>query len=1355
MIKRKFVLFFLLFGCVVGLISQKNELNQITKFTNDLGLASNYVYQIIQDKKGFIWIGTEEGLNKFDGKNFSEFTTKPGRYSLSHNRAQTVMLAPDGNIWVGTSDGINIYDYKSDSVIRVRTNTAPLKLKYNDITFLTTSKNGKTTWIGTYGNGIHYYNWDKKEFDRFKLPLIHGVKEPLLVMSILEDDSKRLWIGTQNNGLYKYDLEQRTFEYCPLKEQNLFVQAIYQDSYRRLWIGTNKGCYIYNETTDLFDPVTYPEGLKTNSINVFREDHQGKLWIGSDLFLMNFTTRSFSKTEKFNYQIYTHGESSFTLNCPSISSILVDRDNNIWIGTVWGGVNMMQGVQSKFKLYKQEPDIPFSLPKTPITGICKDNEGNILLSTNTKGIYKMNSTTLQFRKFATSNNYAGYDFQTILNDNQGKIWLGTFKNGVVVMDKNGIEKTHFTQNPLDANSLPDNDVRCLYQSENHNIWVATQKGTAVINSQTLKIERVIHLNNNAGVRVIKEDADGLIWFGTYGDGVVTYNPSTKQLNNSPTPLNLTIVYDIFINNDNVWFATHGQGVFLYNKNTKKTYHYSEKEGLPTNFVRSILRDKNGFIWVGTPKGISKINPKTHEIQNFNTQDGLQTQGFYERSVYLSPEGQMYFGGYTGLNVFNPQNVTKNDRCPQVIFTKLSVFNQTISPSNNKHKSSPIKENINIADKIKLNYDQSVFSIEFIGLNYNASQKIQYAYMLKGVDSKWNNLGNQNNITFRNLSPGSYELQVKASSPDGVWSEDNVTSINIVIKPPFWKSWWASLIYILILAVILYFVWQFTTLKIKSENELKIERAKLEKEEELHQEKLQFFTNISHEFRTPLTLIIGPLEKLQAEETNETKKSNIRLMSRNARRLLVMVNQLLDFRKTERGQMSLNIKYADIIAFVKEIMHSYEELKETKNIKFDFEHKEEVLMTWFDPEFIDKCLFNLLSNAFKFTPDKGKIIVSVDKNNENVEISVADNGRGIPENEQTLIFNRFYTGKEHSTMQPGSGVGLHLTKNLVELHHGKISVISIPNKKTIFTISIPANQKAYSLDEFANESTATSRQINGDFESETTIYEKTQTDKENPDKYKKRILLVEDNAEIRKYIIEILGTHYIIDEAENGIEGLKKAIEKEYNLVISDLMMPEMDGIEMCKQLKSNIETDHIPIVMLTAKSSIENKIEGLNVGADSYISKPFHPEHLSVRVAKLIEQREMFKDRYSKKILLENIQNQENKTESPDEKFLQKIVAVILDRMSETDFNGDVLASELYISRMGLHRKIKALTGQSTGEFIRNVRLKKACELLIVSGKNVSDVCYDVGFNSPSYFTTCFTEVYKMTPSEYVKNQKK
>jgi signal transduction histidine kinase/ligand-binding sensor domain-containing protein/DNA-binding NarL/FixJ family response regulator len=1354
----------LLIYCIVGItihaISQKNEFGQIYKYTNEQGLVSNFVYQIVQDKKGFIWIGTEEGLNKFDGKNFTEFTTRPGRYSLSHNRAQTLMLAPDGNIWVGTSDGINIYDYKSDSIIQVKTNTSPLKLVYNDITCLTMSKNNRITWIGTYGDGLHYFDWNKRVFSRFRFPKIIGAKEPLLVMRILEDDNKRLWIGTQNNGLYRYDIEQRTLEYCKLKDQNQNISAIYQDSYRRLWIGTSKGCYVYNETTGEFEAVTYPAGLSTGIINSFREDQQGKLWIGSDLFLYNFPVRLFSRTDKFAYQAISHGESVYDINCPSITSLLVDRDNNVWIGTVWGGVNMMQGQQPKFKLYKQDPDKPLSLPKTPITGISRDSQGNLILSTTTKGIYKMNPFSSDFRKLITSKNYEGYDFQTVMVDRDQNIWLGTFKNGLIKLNRNGAEIANIVSNPADSSSLPNNDVRCVLQTNDNKIWVGTQRGIAVINPENQHIEKVIRLYNNTGIRTIKEGADGLIWIGTYGAGAVTYNQLTGKLDYQPTPFaNPLIVFDITINNGKVWLATHGDGVYGFDPKSKKYQSYSEKDGLVTNFTNSIMADKQGVIWIGTVKGISKINPKTGEVQNFNNQDGVQSQGLYERSVYMLPDGQMLFGGTVGLNIFNPQNVYKNDHCPPVLFTRLSVFNQTITPS--EKGKSPLKENITTADNIRLKYDQSVFTIEFIGLNYNATQKIQYAYLLEGTDSRWNYIGNQNSVTFRNLSPGTYTLKVKASSPDGVWCDDNTASITIVISPPFWLSWWAFVLYSIIIGAILYFIWQFLTLKIRSANELRIERAKLEKEEELHQEKLQFFTNISHEFRTPLTLLIGPLEKLQTDETDEAKKSNIRLMLRNARRLLLMVNQLLDFRKAEKGQMNLNVRYADIIGFVSEITRSYEELKQSKNIQFNFEHSDTELMTWFDAEFIDKCLFNLLSNAFKFTPEKGSISVSVRRVTDsatganNIEIAVTDNGKGIAGDEISLIFNQFYVGKEHSKMQPGSGIGLHLTQLLVELHHGTIRVESTPGLKTVFTINIPSDQKAYAVHEFAGENATVVKQENGMIDSDTTIYEHSMLEKASGDRHKKRILLVEDNAEIRSYITEILGSGYVIDEAGDGKTGLQLATEKEYHLIITDLMMPVMDGLEMCKQLRMNIETDHIPIIMLTAKSTIENRIEGLNAGADSYISKPFHPEHLTVRVSKLIEQRELFRERFSKKISLESIQNQSTQAESPNEQFLQKAITVILDKMVDSDFNGDALAAELYISRMGLHRKVKALTGQSTGEFIRNVRLKRACELLAIPGKSISEVCYEVGFNSPSYFTTCFTETYKMTPSEYARQPKK
>lgn len=1344
------------------LSSQKIESNQIYKFSTEQGLSSNVIYSILQDKKGFIWIASEEGLNKFDGKNFTHFSVNSGRYTLSHNRTQTLLLAPDGNIWTGTSDGLNIYDYKSDSIIKVKKNTSPLKLVYNDITFLTSNIGKTKTWIGTYGNGVNYFDWDKKKFYALALPKRKNTQTPLYIMSLLEDDNHRLWIGTQHNGLYRYDLDEKELHSYLLPDNAHFIRAIYQDSFRRIWIGTSKGCYLYNETTNNLDLIDYPSELKENSIGVIKEDHTGKIWIGAEQFLMNFSVRLFSLNEKFSYQIISQGESSSRLSCASINSLYADQDNNIWIGTAWGGVNMLKGTPTKFRLYKHESDSKNSLPNSPITSICPDQKGNLYIGTmgtDKIGVCEMNLQNGGVKELAINKKFPGLIYQAIFLDSQKNLWFGTYTNGLIKMDKSGKNYTQFLANKENPNSLPGNDVRCIFESKDHTLWIGTSVGIAIIENNSNRITRLNILNNKtSGIRCIKEALDGTIWIGTYGSGVITYNRISKKVNFKPTIFAPHVVGDILIDGDSIWLTTQGEGLMVYNQRSKKGQIYTEANGLSSNYIRSLEKDKRGRIWFSSSKGISKLNPKTNEVENFNTQDGIQSREFSERAVAKLPNGLFAFAGYIGLNIFDPLNVTKSDKCPSVIFTKLLVYNEVITPSENKHKSSPLAENITIAKKIELNHNQSVFTIEFVGINYNANQKIQYAYLLEGSDKKWNHLGIQNNVTFRNLEPGEYVFKVKASSPDAVWSDTNIASIEIIIKPPFWKTFWAYLVYLIILGSILYFIWVFLTIRIHATNHLKIERAKREKDEELHQEKLQFFTNISHEFRTPLTLIIGPLEKMQKDEIEEEKKAHLKLMLRNANRLLGMVNQLLDFRKAERGQLKLKVQYQDLISCINEIVISFDELRIQKNIQLNFTHDDPELLAWFDADFINKSLFNLLSNAFKFTQNGGSITVSLIQsydsiNNKLVEISLTDNGKGILPEDINNIFERFYQGKDQSNAQFGSGIGLHLTKNLIELHHGAIEVNSTPNISTTFKITLPIEKSAYLDEEFQSETDkdVNRAKIKNIVDIEIVNPENLTTEKLK-NQHKKKILVVEDNEDIRTYICSILSLDYITEEAENGIVALEMIALNEYDLVISDLMMPEMDGTEMCRQLKSSIETDHIPIIILTAKSDIENKIEGLKIGADSYITKPFHPEHLTVRVSKLIELRELLKERYSRKISVGDLHKPDLTSVSPDELFLQKTISIILDKIIETEFNGDSLAYDLGISRMGLHRKIKALTGQSTGEFIRNIRLKKACELLSIHSKNISEVCYDVGFNSPSYFTTCFTEAFKMTPSEYAKS---
>lgn len=1361
---RNILSLILLLGLSMKVSSQKIESNLIYRYSTEQGLSNNVIYSALQDQKGFIWIGTEEGLNKFDGKKFTLFSINKGRYSLSHNRTQTLLLAPDGNIWAGTSDGLNIYDYKTDSIIKVRNNTAPLKLVYNDITFLSSSADKSKIWIGTYGNGVNYFDWELKQFHALSLPKIPNIAAPLNVMSIMEDDNNRLWIGTQQNGLYRYDHNENTLKFYELPEGGRYIRSIYQDSFRRIWIGTSKGCYIYNETSDHLEPITYPDGLQGNSIGVIKEDLNGKIWIGTELFLMNFSVRSFSLKEKFDYQFFNQGESLSTLSCGSINSLFADQDNNIWIGTAWGGINMLKGTPTKFKLFKHDSESGNTLPNSPLVTLSPDRKGNLFIATmgtGEFGVCKMNLLTGEVKALEVDQKLPGYVYESILFDSKNSLWLGTYNKGLIKADPNSSLFKQYTYDPSNPNSLPGNDVRCIYEGKNNFLWIGTSNGLAKFDQQSQTLSRInLTDNRNVAIRSINETSDGLLWIGTYGGGLMTYDYHHQKVDLTPSTLSPHVISQIVVHGDSLWIATQGEGLYLYIPRTKENVIYNDLSGLASNYVSSIVRDNSGNIWIGNSKGISKLTIKTKEIENFNSGDGIQSREFSERGAVALPNGLIAFAGFGGLNLFNPLNVKKNDKCPPVIFTRLLIFNQVVTPSEDHHKYSPLSENITLADKIELKYDQSVFTIEFMGIDYNANQKIQYAYFLEGSDQKWNQLGNQNSVTFRNLQPGEYLFKVKASSPDAVWSDTNIASIHLIVSPPLWASGWAYFLYFLLLVALLYFAWLFINIRIEEANRLKIERAQREKEEELHQEKLQFFTNISHEFRTPLTLIIGPLEKMQYDEVNEEKKSHFKLMLRNANRLLSMVNQLLDFRKAERGQMKLKIQQADVILSIKEIIFSFEDLKKQKNIQLEFSHQEKVLMAWYDAEFLNKSLINLLSNAFKFTPDGGSITIStlVTKDaleNKALVISIIDNGKGIQSNDLPNIFDRFYQGKVHSNMQQGSGIGLHLVKNLIELHHGTIEVQSTPDVQTLFKITLPIEKSAYLKDEIAEAEIGQKQDMNDtDIEvikKEEEISSGHSAKKEN----KKRVLIVEDNADIRNYIRSILGSNYTIEEAENGAIGLELVALQDFDLIISDLMMPEMDGLEMCKRLKSSIETSHIPIILLTAKSDIENRIEGLSIGADSYITKPFHPEHLIIRVTKLIELRQLLKERYSRKISLGEMYQPDLHTDSPDEIFMQKTISIILDKMVESEFNGDALANALNISRMGLHRKIKALTGQSTGELIRNIRLKKASELLSIHNKNISEVCYDVGFNSPSYFTTCFTEAFHMTPSDYAKSTRK
>jgi len=608
--KRILFISVILLNIGFNLFSQKNEINIINKYTTEQGLSSNVIYSILQDKKGLIWVATEEGLNKFDGKSFTIYSVNRGRYSLSHNRAQTLYLAPDGNIWSGTSFGLNIYNYKSDSIIKVTTKTSPLKLVYDDITFITSSFDKSKTWIGTYGNGVNFFDWSKSRFYTLSLPKLPNVVPPKNVMSLLEDDNKRLWIGTQHNGLYRYDLQCKKLETFNLPDNSQFIRVIYQDSFRRIWIGTSKGCYLYNETTNQLELINYPAGLKTTFIGIIKEDRNGKLWIGTELFLMNFSVRSFSLTEKFSYQVINQGESVTSLNCASINALYADVDNNVWIGTAWGGLNMLKGAQTKFKLIRHESEN--SLPNSPISAISSDKDGNLFVGTEGTdkiGIGLMSLQNYEVKELGIDKKFPKVVYQCMLYDSQNNLWLGTYNNGLIKTNKNGTSFKQYLSDSHNLNSIQNNDVRCVFEAKDGTVWVGTGNGFSRFNREKQQFERILLHRDMLTVRCIRETGDETLWIGTYGEGLITYNYRTKKLNMNPTPFKIDVVSDILIYGDNICAATQGQGLVIFNKKTRRYHFYKETDGLPTNYLKTLTRDKKAGYGSHQQKACQNLNLK--------------------------------------------------------------------------------------------------------------------------------------------------------------------------------------------------------------------------------------------------------------------------------------------------------------------------------------------------------------------------------------------------------------------------------------------------------------------------------------------------------------------------------------------------------------------------------------------------------------------------------------------------------------------------------------------------------------------------------------------------------------------------
>ena len=1356
----------LLFCFSIGFVFSQEQVNnyKALKFKNfslKEGLSQSSVLCILQDKKGFLWFGTRDGLNKYDGNEFKIFRrNSQDSKSLSSNFIKTLYEDSKGNLWVGTIDGLNKFNLKTNSFERYVIDTKKKGFDHFEIWSIVEDEN-EYLWLGT-SLGIKkidtkkdvfveavYNESDKNIFNAPTRSLLMTSNNELWVkttkhiglyslktkaikyypypgnylaeqhknnVSVLyQDKEKNIWLGFKN-GLALFNKDIDSFEFFSLKTQKKEaikddVRSICEDYQGNLWVGTYNGLYVLNQKKDSISHLIHdqnnPNSLCQNSIYKIYQDIKGDIWIGTYAGGISYYDRS--------YDIFKHfysGANNTKLNYKVVSSIIEDENNNLWIGTEGGGINVYNKETGIFKYYTNNPNNSNSLSANNVKAMIKDHADNLWIGTHDEGLNFLNpkKRPFKFKKYKNdSDNNNGLSNNRIISlfeDYENNIWIGTSGGGLNVLNN----KTNTITRIEDTLGIAGNIIYKIAKTSNKNeLLVGGSNGLAKINIKTKQLSKIDYLKENdlqvsVGVLSIYED-----------------------------------------NNKNLWIGTDGEGLYYY-KTTSKTIKFDTTKGLPNDVIYGIVPDNNKHIWLSTNYGLSRIHIESFQIKNFNDSDGLQSNEFNYGAYLKNKKGELLFGGANGFNIFNPNEIIENSFVPPVSITSFKV--------NNK----PYLNITDTTDLITLKHDQNVFNFEFVALSYSQPNKNQYAYKLEGFDEAWNFIGNKKSATYTNLDHGDYIFKVKASNNDELWNEKGA-EIKIAILPALWQTWWAYLIYLISLIGVFMIIRKYSLIRIKERNELKQERFEKERIEEVNKLKLELFTNISHDFRTPLTLILGPLERLLKTENNKDSfiDKQHRIMYRNASTLMELINQLLDFRKSESGKLLLSASKSNIVPFVNDIKLAFDELAKAKNIDFSLASTSDDIEVWFDQTKLKKIIINLLSNAFKFTSNGGIIVLDISvakkskkkKTDSYVKLRVTDNGRGIPKVNKKFIFDRFYQLGERS----GTGIGLSLAKNLIELHKGTIKVNSSENSGTSFAVKLPLGNAHLRREQKVENIELV--QDNNMFNLEKAAYvgkgviaqqEQTQDQDKPIDKSLASILIVEDNLEVRTFVKSIFLNKYNIFDAENGEKAIEIARANDIDLIISDVMMPIMDGLEMCNEIKTNIKTSHIPVILLTAKTSQEVQKSGYQIGADAYITKPFDVNILEVRVINLLKSRKSLIAKFKKDIIL---QPKELTVTSSDEIFLKKAIDIVEQNISNSEFSIVKFINEMGTSRSVLYRKLKALTDQSISEFIKTIKLKRAAQLISKSDMYISEIAFDLGFNDLKHFRKSFKNAFNALPSEY------
>lgn len=1346
-------------------IAQYSEAQTGKVYTTDMGLSSSLINQIFQDKQGFIWVTTEYGLNKFDGLRFTNYRhISADSSSIRNNYVRTLFEDSRRNLLVGCIDGLMKYDRETDSFLEIPMFRAGKRV-FPHITQMQELHNGEI-WMTTTGQGM--FRLDEQQKQAVSVDNLLKQSNYNFQSCFYEDSYYNIWIGTYGNGLICYmpaTKEVRVFKYPTLNDNN--VAAIIEDKEGNLFVGTQKqGLSRYNRQENNFIPVPYTgDGpLSVYCMSLV----SGQLLVGTDgqgLKMYN--------SAKEQLEDYTINSAPMDFSEGKIHTVLEDKDKNLWLGLFQKGVVLIPKQDNPFEYYGSKSIYYNPIGQGCVMSIFQDSNGHLWVGADNEGIYELDANGKRLRHYqpGSSAHSVANTIMCIYEDTDKNLWLGSYTRGVARFNRKTGECDY---------SLPiDNEkIFSITEDKQKNLYIGTLgSGFYQYNLKTGKLKHYESSKDetddlkrnelvNDWVNYIFCDSEGLIWLGHY-KGVSCFNPSTESFINYKkvnTLISGCVGYVIQEDHSGKIWAGTTDGLYSFDKTTNELERFAMANGLPNNVICGLSEDFRHDIWISTYMGISRYDVQNNRFINYYAGDGLQGNEFMHGAFYTDKNGKIYFGGINGITCFSPGSIGNTSKETNVWITDFYVFNQPIHKNSLSNGEPIIHTSVQEANLFRLSYLDNTFSIIFSTLQYNNPEQISYQYKIDELGSQWlSTEPGVNRVTYNNLPPGKYTFRVRALNY-GNYSE--VRTIKILITPPWYQTWWAYCFYAALFGLLVLGIVNYILSRMRYRREI----MKREHAEQLNEAKLQFFINISHEIRTPMTLIINPLEKLLADKKDSELHKTYLMIYRNSQRILRLINQLMDIRKLDKGQMFLKFRETDMVGFIDDLMRTFEYMARKKNIHFTFEHMMPQLKVWIDLNNFDKVLMNILSNAFKYTPEEGEIQVSLatghdmarkDALREYFEIAITDSGIGIDRNKIERIFERFYQIDNDVTKSNfGTGIGLHLSRSLVQLHHGEILAENredAPGSR--FIIRIPLGSAHLRTDELETVDAENVIYHTVDKPVLAKLEEELIEEEEEPKtaikaKTRLRVLVVEDEDEIKAYLKAELSDEYKVETCSNGKEAYDLVLRDTPDLVISDVMMPEMDGLTLCRKIKLNTNVNHVPVILLTAKSKPEDTLEGMETGADAYMVKPFNTELLKKTIANLIANRKLLRNKFS------GAQQQEDKMEkitmkSSDEILMGKIMKVVNEHLADPALNVEMLASEVGLSRVHVHRKLKELTNLSTRDFIKNIRLQQAAALLAQDQKlTISEIAYATGYTNLSHFSSSFREKYGMSPKEYMSQHR-